>query len=66
MEVKKTLILSHEEKSICQQMRGVVREICSEFENNCSQCPFTRICDVTDLEDVLGILIDKDGLVIET
>lgn len=65
MEVKKTLILSNEEKSICQQMRGIVREICSEFENNCPRCPFTKICDVTDLEDVLDILVVKGGMVIE-
>lgn len=64
MEVKKTLILSNEEKSVCQQMKGIVNEICSEFESHCPQCPFTKICDVADLESVLNALVEKGGMVI--
>lgn len=65
MDVKKTVIFDEQEKQTMRDVVSIVNEICMHFDDKCSQCPFSKICDVSSLDSVFTKLINEGQVIIE-
>lgn len=65
MDVKKTIVLNEQEKQTMRDVVGIVNEICGHIDDKCSQCPFTKICDVSSLDGVFIKLVNEGQVIIE-
>lgn len=67
MKVKqiKTIVFDKEEKETFTKAAEIIGLICAEVDEECSHCPFHKMCDVSDPTEVISKLGHEGQLIIK-